>query len=219
MVLSRMKKLLLGAFLALMSMAERRSASGSCGLPVGVAEVVAASTASLGHQALGNSEPLRRRHHTGWWWRQRQDEADTPEKEWIQDFRVPRSVFTAIVDAISSHSLFRIPSNIGARAVPVEKQVAAFLQRIGANLPVHTVRKNLEISESSVTGAVRRVSFAINSCLKHLVTMPRNGSERKAKVKAMFAKRQFPAASDSSNSTRTASHSLPSSSSSLNSLS
>ena len=59
---------------------------------------------------------------------------------------------------------------------------------------MHAVRRSLAISEGMVTTSVRRVAQAINDVLGYQVCMPLNGTRRKAAVKDMFVRRQFPGA-------------------------
>ena len=139
------------------------------------------------------AKPLQRRHMSAWW-AEMQDESITPDKEWVKFMRVPRSVFYAVLAQIQDHAVFSVPDNVGARTVPVAKQFAAFLLRVGANEPVHAVRRSLAISEGMVTTSVRRVAQAINDVLGYQVCMPLNGTRRKAAVKDMFVRRQFPGA-------------------------
>ena len=95
------------------------------------------------------------------WWMELLDPAAKPEWEWVCAMRVPRSVFVAVLQAIEKNPMFEVPINVGPRQIPVDKQLARFLLRISACMPVHTVRKNLAISEGSVSTCVRRVARTI----------------------------------------------------------
>jgi hypothetical protein len=112
----------------------------------------------------------------------------TTEADFRKELRLPRGVFETVLEAIKGHRVFSVPINVGARQVGVDKQLACFLLRIGKNETVGVVRRRLAVSESTVSVAVRRVALAIQECLGHHVQMPLNGSQRKADVKAMFAK-------------------------------
>ena len=104
-----------------------------------------------------------------------------------QEVRVPRCVFCKVLEDIEHQEVFRKPVNVGERGVGVDKQLMAFLRRVGANLLVHTVRKELGISENTVAVSVRRVAQAIGDNLGHRMRMPKNGKVAKEKVKRMFA--------------------------------
>jgi hypothetical protein len=125
------------------------------------------------------------------WWDEQMNPSHTTEADWRLEFRVPRTVFNNVVNAISSHMVFDAPVNVGARKLAVDKQLACFLLRIGGNLPVAKIRRRLGMSESSVTQSVRRVALAIQNRLGHVVSMPRNGTTRKTAVKAMFETAEY----------------------------
>jgi hypothetical protein len=117
------------------------------------------------------------------------DPEHTDDAEFKQQVRVPRCVFFKVLEDIEHHEVFRKPVNVGERGVGVDKQLMAFLLRVGANLLVHTVRKKLDISENTVAVSVRRVAQAIGDNLGHMMRMPKNGTVAKEKVKRMFARR------------------------------
>jgi hypothetical protein len=166
----------------------------------GAAQLAAATVAGLSGPFIALSAPRERqknaprvrRRHVGAWWREHLDPAATPEREWVCAMRVPRAVFLEVLQAIEGHPKFEVPINVGPRQIPVNKQLACFLLRIGACMPIHTVRKNLAISEGSVSTCVRRVARAIVDRLGRYVGMPRNGTKRKQDVKKMFADALFP---------------------------
>ena len=134
------------------------------------------------------TEPLRRRPKSCWW-EETMDPEHTDDAEFRQQVRVPRCVFFKVLEDIEHHEVFRKPVNVGERGVGVDKQLMAFLLRMGANLLVHTVRKKLGISENTVAVSVRRVAQAIGDNLGHRMRMPKNGTVAKEKVKRMFARR------------------------------
>ena len=80
--------------------------------------------------------------------------------------------------------------NVGGREIPVDKQRACFFLRIGANENVHSILRKLAISEGAVSTCVRRVATAIGDHLGDYVTMPGNGTPRKAAVKKQFKTRE-----------------------------
>ena len=131
--------------------------------------------------------PVKRRAASAWW-EEQMSAVFTPEADFRKELRLPRIVFEAVLEAIKEHPVFSVPLNVGARKVGVDKQLACFLLRIGKNETVGIVRRRLAVSESTVSKAVRRVALAIKQCLGHHVQMPLNRSQRKADVKAMFAK-------------------------------
>ena len=53
------------------------------------------------------------------------------ERRFKLHFRVPQVVFNTVLERIKDHPVFRVPSNVGRRAVPVAKQLAIFLMRMG----------------------------------------------------------------------------------------
>ncbi len=114
----------------------------------------------------------------------------TRDSDFKQQLRVPRAVFEDVLERIKSHPLFDAPVNVGARKIPVDKQLACFLLRIGANEFVHSIRRKLAISEGAVSTCVRRVATTIGDRLGGYVTMPRNGTPRKAAVKKQFKTRE-----------------------------
>ena len=131
----------------------------------------------------------QRRRPTAAWWAETMDPGHTTDDEFKKALRVPRSVFSKVLKGIQDHPVFDAPPNVGARALPVDKQLACFLLRIGANQSIHEIRKKLTLSESSVSVCTRRVTAAICDNLGHFVRMPRNGTPAKAKVAKMFKAR------------------------------
>jgi hypothetical protein len=134
--------------------------------------------------------PLEPRERSAWW-AEMQNPAIVSDAQWRAELRLPRDVFDFVVRSIARDATFRVPSNVGARAVPVAKQLACFLLRVGNALGVTTAAKNLAISKSTAVECTRRVSRAIFRCLGERITMGSNGSRLKALVKAQFTKRKF----------------------------
>jgi hypothetical protein len=125
------------------------------------------------------------------WWQEMNNPAITNASEWRAEMRVPRIVFCKVAELLKDYPVFHCRSNVGARAVSVEKQLACFLLRVGNGTSVSVVAKNLAISKSAVVECTRRASRAINAGLSHYMELPRNGTTAKAKVKALFRLRKF----------------------------
>jgi hypothetical protein len=53
------------------------------------------------------------------------------ERRWKLYFRVPQVVFNSVLERIKDHPVFRVSRNVGRRSVPVAKQLAIFLMRMG----------------------------------------------------------------------------------------
>lgn len=160
-------------------------AAGGESAALGAAAPPASLLASRDRSA---TEPLRRRPKSCWW-EETMDPEHTDDDEFKQQVRLPRCVFFKVLEDIEQHDVFRKPANVGERGVGVDKQLMAFLLRVGANLLVHTVRKKLGISENTVAVSVRRVAEAIGDNLGYKMRMPKNGTAAKEKVKRMFARR------------------------------
>lgn len=180
-----------GMLFGFASGAARRAAAASAQMAAMVAGLAGPSVAPPAPRERQGAPTVRRRHASAWWM-EHLDPAATPEGEWVCAMRVPRTVFVAVLQAIEKNPMFEVPINVGPRQIPVDKQLACFLLRIGASMPVHTVRKNLAISEGSVSTCVRRVARAIVEELGSYVGMPRNGSQRKKDVLKMFKAKLFP---------------------------
>lgn len=135
-------------------------------------------------------EPLYRRPQSAWW-----SEVNDPDicsdKMFRAELRLSREVFSYVVKQIENDKAFAVPVNIGGRAISVARQLAVFLLRVGSNTPSSIVAQRLGISSSSVPECMRRAATAIDRCLGHHLSMPLNGTQEKANVKAQFASRQF----------------------------
>jgi hypothetical protein len=116
-----------------------------------------------------------------YWWEKRALRCN--EKHWRMHFRVSKNVFNFVLDKIISHDVFRVARNI-ARPVPVEKQLAVFLWRVGRSHPgVATVAEKFEVSSSTVVAITSRVAQAIRERLGHMVHMPKSGALKKEMTK------------------------------------
>jgi hypothetical protein len=106
------------------------SASPPLATPAGGAAIGLQKLAQL-HEPRPPARPLVPIVRSKWW--DSAFELDTTNfKAW---FRIPQGVFHHVCTTIKGHSLFVVPTNIGARAIPIEKQLACFLLRVGSALP------------------------------------------------------------------------------------
>ena len=99
--------------------------------------LVAVAGAAVKRRAVGE-----RRVDPGWW----EAILRADDATWRSFFRVRKSVFNFIVTRIHTSDIFLVRSNIGARAVPVSLQLAAYLLRFGSDLTVSKVSSLLYIS-------------------------------------------------------------------------
>ena len=131
--------------------------------------------------------PLVRRRLCFWW--------DTAQhfsaSEWRVWFRVPRSCFSLVVESIKGDPVLMVSANVGARAISVERQLAAFLLFVGSACGVRRTASLLDMSHEAVVTSCARVSEAINSQFKHELLMPINGSEKKKEVMQQFSAKRF----------------------------
>ena len=112
------------------------------------------------------------------------------EKLWRSFFRVSKSVFNFVLDKIVSHDAFRVAKNI-TRPVPVEKQLAVFLYRVGKSHPgVAAIAEKFELSASTIVACTERVARAIIDRLGYVVNLPKDG-ERKKNMKQGFTRRGY----------------------------
>jgi len=133
--------------------------------------------------AANESRPART-----FWWETRALEFD--EKKWRQHFRVSKNVFNYLLDQIVSHDVFRVAKNITC-AVPVEKQLAVFLYRVGKVHPgVASIAEKFEMSSSTVVACTERVVLAIIERLSHVVNLPKDGKEKK-EIKKGFERKGY----------------------------
>ena len=93
-------------------------------------------------------------------------------------FRIPREVFDAVVERISSHPVFIVPANVGRRAVPVDKQLACLLMRTGL-FTVQNVRTVLGLSKDAVCQGTFNCIEAILDCYKDSIVMAKSGDLKK----------------------------------------
>jgi len=122
------------------------------------------------------------------WWETRALEFD--EKKWRQHFRVSKNVFNYVLDQIVSHDVFRVAKNI-THAVPVEKQLAVFLYRVGKVHPgVAAIAEKFEMSSGTVVACTERVARAVIERLSHVVNLPKDGEEKKKMMKG-FERRGY----------------------------
>jgi len=112
------------------------------------------------------------------------------DKFWRHFFRVSKSVFNFVLDKIVSHDAFRVAINI-THPVPVDKQLAVFLYRVGKSHPgVAAIAEKFELSPSTVVACTERVSRAIIDRLAYLVSLPKDG-EQKKNMKQGFTRRGY----------------------------
>jgi len=126
------------------------------------------------------------------WWKEIFDEGHTDPAMFRAEARLDGPTFTYVLKAIRNDPSFKVPHNVGSRGVPVDKQLMVFLLRIGSANSSSVAARRVGISPSTVPSVTRRVAKAIMRCLgpKHM-EMPLNGTAQKAKVKALFMRRQF----------------------------
>jgi hypothetical protein len=123
-----------------------------------------------------------------YWWERRA--LRFPERQWRREFRVSKMVFNFVLDKIVSHDVFRVARNI-TRPIPVEKQLAIFLYRVGRPYPgVASVADKFEVSSSTVVAITSRVARAIRARLGHMVHMPKSGALKK-EMKKGFTDRGY----------------------------
>lgn len=123
-----------------------------------------------------------------YWWERRA--LYFTEKHWRLHFRVSKNVFNFILDKIISHDVFRV-ARIITRPIPVEKQLAIFLWRVGRAFPgVAAVAEKFEVSSSTVVAITSRVAQAIRERLGHMVHMPKSGAIKKEMMKG-FSNRGY----------------------------
>ena len=105
------------------------------------------------------------------------------EKKWRRCFRVSKDVFNFVLDKIVSHDGFRVAKNI-TRPVPVEKQLAVFLYRVGKVHPgVAAIADKFELSSSTVVACTERVARAIIERLSYIVNFPKDGAQKQKMMK------------------------------------
>ena len=122
------------------------------------------------------------------WWETRALNYD--EKNWRLHFRVSKNVFNFVLDKIVSHDAFRVAKNI-TRPVPVEKQLAIFLYRVGKVHPgVASIADKFEVSSSTVVASTERVARAIIGRLSTIVNLPKDGKAKKTMMKG-FERRGY----------------------------
>ena len=126
------------------------------------------------------------------WWQEMNDPAIVSEAMFRAEARLPREIFWFIVEAIENDSVFKVDVRVGARALPVAKQLMAYLLRVGSNTTSSIVAHRLGISASSVPLCIRRTAKAIirNLSVEYL-KMAQNNTPEKAKVLSGFKRRQF----------------------------
>jgi hypothetical protein len=140
--------------------------------------------------AKGVPTPLKRRPRSAFW-------AELNSREFTSDdmfraeMRLPREVFAQVVQEIKGDIVFAKPGNIGSRGVSVEKQLACFLLRVGADTSCSIVGQRLWLSPSTVSESTRRVAIAIGRQLGDRLKMPKNGTAAKKAVEKHFSMRQF----------------------------
>jgi hypothetical protein len=126
------------------------------------------------------------------WWQEMNDPAIVSEAMFRAEARLPREVFWFIVEAIENDRVYETDVRVGARALPVAKQLMAYLLRVGSNTTSSIVAHRLGISASSVPVCIRRTAKAIIRNLKvEYLQMALNQTPEKAKVLSGFKRRQF----------------------------
>lgn len=92
------------------------------------------------------------------------------EKHFKRTFRVSRRVFNNVVNAVKGEPEFYVAPNNALRAIPVEKQVAIALWRLGRSASVYDVADQFGVSEAAVVAATRRTHTTIRRTLSSKVT-------------------------------------------------
>lgn len=113
------------------------------------------------------------------------------DAEWRLHMRINRNTFGFLCDSIAQHKAFRVPINVGKRAVSLEKQVAAFLFRAGG-LSVNRTACLLDIGMHTVCQCTTRVVRALLDVHREELTLPTNGSEGARRVLRAFRNKDFP---------------------------
>jgi len=112
---------------------------------------------------------------------------------WKHWFRIPKVVFNVVLDKISKLDVFKVPINVGARAVEVDRQLAIFCLRT-KGLPVMTIQSNMDVSPSTVSAVTFRVCLAILEAFPDTINFAKNGTARKQEQMDAFAEAGFPGA-------------------------
>jgi hypothetical protein len=107
-------------------------------------------------------------------------------------FRVTKLVFNSVLETISASNIFLTPSNVGARAVTVDRQLGIFLLRAGAKT-CSIIATLMDVSMSSVVTSTERVCMAIIECYPHAIHMAPQGPEKDMAMQS-FANKGFPGA-------------------------
>ena len=135
---------------------------------------------------LASARRVRKRTNMFQWLTQHACDA-----EWRLHFRVSRDTFSFLCDSIAQHKTFRVPVNVGKRAVTLERQVAAFLFRAGG-LSVNRTASLLDIGMHTVCICTKRMVRALLDVHGEELTLPTNGSEGARSVLRNFREKGFP---------------------------
>ena len=134
----------------------------------------AAASASSAALLESLSEDMDTRKPKTYFW----DNASSLNNDQFKSFfRVTKLVFNSVLETISASNIFLTPSNVGARAVTVDRQLGIFLLRAGAKT-CSIIATLMDVSMSSVVTSTERVCMAIIECYPHAIHMAPKGPEK-----------------------------------------
>jgi len=115
-----------------------------------------------------------------------------PEAEWKEQFRLSWAAFAAVRNSLLKLTVFKVPVNIGDRAVDVSKQLAMYLMRFGQEKKtVGQIAHYFDASKLTVINATMRVAHAICKAFPYSIYLESSG-ERKDEEMRGFAEKRFP---------------------------